>query len=135
MRHYSFALSRPGLKAGCYVPLRLRVVDTVTMLSGVPMLIAAIGISMWSLGWAQQLGLGIIWRKHWALYGYMLLILFASAWILYFWCIGLLRLIFRCLGMMTEEESQYYPLEASKKRFDPWPGCWQREEKEGTRGE
>ena len=32
MRHYSFTLSRPGLKPDHHVPLRLRIVDTLTLL-------------------------------------------------------------------------------------------------------
>ena len=135
MQHYSFALSRPGLKPEHYIPLRLRVVDTVTVLSGIPMLIAAISIGILSLGWAQQLGLDIIWKNQWAFVGYLLFVLFVSAWFAYFCCVGLLRLFFRCLGMMTREESQYYPLEASKKRFAPWPECWQKDAKRRTRSE
>jgi hypothetical protein len=128
MQHYTFSLSRPGLKPGCYIPLRLRVVDTVTILSSIPMVIMAIGIAILSLAWAEPLGLGVIWRNQWAFLGYAALVLFLSSWTLYFWCVGMLRCLFRFLGMMTREEATCYPLEASKKRIDPWPECWQKSE-------
>ncbi len=134
MQHYGFTLSRPGLQPGFYVPLRLRVVDTVTVLSGIPMLIAAISIWMLSFAWAEPLGLGIIWRNQWAFLGYAALVLFLSSWILYFWYTGMLRLLFRCLGMMTRGESQYYPLGGSKAELDPWPECWQKDEQGRTKG-
>jgi hypothetical protein len=129
MQHHSFTLSRPGLRPGYYVPLRLRIVDTVTVLSGIPMLVAAIGISILSLALAEPLGLGIIWRNQWAFRGYAACALLLSSWILYLWFTGLLRLFFRFLGMMTREESQDYPLKVSKNRFDPWPEYWQKAEK------
>ena len=94
MRHYSLTLSRPGLKPGYYVPFRLRIVDTATVLSGIPTGLAAIGVGMFSPRWAQQLGLGIVGRNQWACFGCMILVLFVTAWILYFWSIGLLRLLF-----------------------------------------
>ncbi len=127
MRHYNFTLSRPGLKPGHHVPLRLRIVDTLTVLGGVPMLIAAIGVSMVSLTWADKLGLGVIWKNPFAFYGYVTIVIFVAIGTLYFRYIVLLRAFFRCLGMLTRQEAIDYPLEAFKRRrLSPWPESWQK---------
>jgi len=46
MRRHSFTLSRPGLKPDRHVPLRLRMVDILTVLSTLPFMIAVVGVSM-----------------------------------------------------------------------------------------
>jgi hypothetical protein len=125
-QHHSFMLSRPGLEPGHHVPLRLRIVDTTTVLSSIPILIAVIAICVMSFSWAERLGLDIFWKNLWAAYSYMVVVLLLSSWTIYYLHVGLLRLLFRCLGMMTQEESQRYPLKMSKDHVDPWPECWQK---------
>ena len=129
MRHYSFMLSRPGVKPGHYVPFRLRIVDTVTFFSGIQALLMAIIVSTFCTRLAQQAGLMNFGRNPWAYIGCFILVLYIATWIFYLRGIGILRVLFLCLGMMTREEAQYYPLEVSKKRFDPWPECWQKASK------
>jgi hypothetical protein len=126
MRHQSFTLSRPGLKPGYYVPVRLRVVDGVTLLSGIPMLIAIFAITFLSIDWVKALWPGIILGNPLVFFGYLVFIFLLSSWIVYYYFIGFLRILFLCLGMMTRAESQYFPLEASKRKVDSWPECWQK---------
>ena len=128
MRHYSFTLSRPGLKPGHYVPLRLRIVDTLTGLSGVPMVIVMFGVVFLSLGLADKIGLGAIWRSLFAFYAYVIVVTFVVGWTLWFASTFWLRVIFRSLGMLTRDEAVHYPLEVSKKDIAPWPESWQKPE-------
>jgi hypothetical protein len=130
-QHYSFMFSRPGLKPGHRVPLRLRLVDTLTVLSSIPLVIA---ICIIPFSWVDRLGLDIVWKNQWAFYGYMVLVLLVSSWAIYLPYIGLLRLLFHCLGMVTQEESQHFHLKASKDRIGPWPECWQGRKNDTTSG-
>jgi len=125
-RHQSFTLSRPGLKSGHYVPMRLRVADTVAVFSGVPMVIAIIALAMISFRWADRFGLGVIWRNTFAFYAYVIIVLVIARWAVCFSAVGVLRFLFRLTGMMTEEEAKSFPLSARKGRVDPWPESWQR---------
>ena len=125
-QHHSFLLSRAGLKAGYYVPLRLRIVDTLTVLSGLPIYIAAIVFVMSSFRWIDQFGLGVIWRNPLAFLAYIIVVMFIAAWTVYLTSIAILRFMFRMIGMMTATEAKYYPLRADKKCFDPWPDAWQK---------
>jgi hypothetical protein len=131
-RHHSFTLSRSGLKPGCYVPARLRIVDTLTVLSGVPMVIAVIALAMTSLRWADRIGLGVIWRNPIAFCAYFGAVLLATGWTVSLTAIATLRFVFRITGMMTKAEAQFYPLRADKKRVDPWPEAWQKPDVRGT---
>lgn len=125
-QHKSFTLSRVGLKPGHYVPLRLRLVDTLYIASWVPMVIAIIGLAMGSFGWADQLGLGIIWRNHFAFCAYMIAVLFIVSRVVSWTGVAVLRFAFRLAGMMTEEEARSFPLRADKRCVDPWPESWQK---------
>lgn len=131
-RHQSFTLSRSGLKADHYVPTRLRIVDTLTALSGVPMVIAVLTLAMASLRLADRFGLGVIWRNQFAFYAYVIVVLFIAGWTVSLITIYLLRCVFRITGMMTEPEAQSYPLRADKKCIDPWPESWQRPNARGS---
>lgn len=125
-RHQSFTLSRSGLKPGYYVPVRLRVVDTLTIFSGLPMVITIVALAMVSFRWADQLGLGVIWRNAFAFYAYVIAVLLIVSWAVYWTAVGVLRFAFRLAGMMTREEAKSFPLRADKKRVDPWPESWQK---------
>jgi len=131
-RRHSFTLSRSGLKTGYYVPARLRIVDTLTVLSGVPMVIAVIAFAMASLRWAGQIGLGVIWRNPIAFYVYLGAVLLATGWTVSLTTIAVLRLVFRLTGMMTKTEARCYPLRAGKRGVDPWPEAWQKPDGRGT---
>ena len=89
-RHHSFTLSRSGLKPGYYVPARLRIVDTLTVLSGVPLVIAVIAFAMTSLRWADQVGLGVIWRNPIAFYVYLGAVMLATGWTIWLTAIAVL---------------------------------------------
>jgi hypothetical protein len=125
-RHKSFTLSRDGLKPEHYVPLRLRVVDTLYIASGVPMVIAIVGLVMVSFRWADQLGLGMIWRNQTAFYAYVIGVFVIASWVVCWAAVGALRFVFLLTGMMTKEEARSFPLRAGKKCVDPWPESWQR---------
>ena len=127
-RHHSFSLSRSGLKPGYYVPVRLRIVDTLTVLSGIPTVVAILTIAMVSLWWADRLGLGVIWRSPIAFCVYLGVVLFVGGWSVWLTAIAVLRFVFRITGMMTEAEARHYPLRADKHHVDPWPEAWQRPE-------
>jgi hypothetical protein len=131
-RHHSFTLSRSGLKTGYYVPARLRIVDTLTVLSGVPMVIVIIAFAMASLRWADQIGLGVIWRNRVAFYVYLGAVLLATGWTVSLTGIAVLRFVFRITGMMTKAEAQCYPLRADTKCVDLWPEAWQKPDVRGT---
>lgn len=131
-RHHSFTLSRSGLKAGYYVPTRLRIVYTLTVLSGVPMVIAVIAFAMASLRFADQIGLGVIWRNPIAFYMYCGAVLLATGWTVSLTATAILRVFFRITGMMTRAEAQHYPLRADKNYIDPWPEAWQKPDVRGT---
>jgi hypothetical protein len=125
-RHQSFTLSRSGLKPGYYVPVRLRVVDTLTIFSGVPMVITIIALVMISFRWADRLGLGVIWRNPFAFCAYAIAVLFMAGRAVSWTAVGVLRITFCLTGMMPREESKSFPLRADKKRVDPWPESWQK---------
>lgn len=125
-RHQSFTLSRAGLKTGYFVPLRLRIVDTLTVVSGVPMVIAVVAIVMASFRWIDQIGLGVIWKNQFAFYAYVVVVMLITSWTVSLTSIGVLRFTFRIIGMMTKTEAKSYPLRADKKCFDPWPDAWQK---------
>ena len=123
--YYRFTLSRPGLKAGYEVPVRLRFVDTATIFSGVPVVTGSIAFSMISLSRANQLGLGVIWQNVFALYVYSAIVLLSVTWITWLLLIAILRFVFQITGMLTKEESHFYPLRTDKRSIDPWPDSWQ----------
>lgn len=125
MRHHSFTLSRPGLKPGYDVPRRLRVVDTVTTLSGIPLFALTVAAVFLSVRVADHVGLGAVGKNPWAFFGYVLAVFYVASWGFCLSLVRVFRLLFRYLALMTEEESRYYPLRASKGRFDAWPDCWQ----------
>lgn len=131
-RQYSFTLARSGLKPGYYVPVRLRIVDTVTILSGVPIFVAAIALAMASARWAGQIGLGVVWREPAVFFVCLCVMLLAAIWILWLTAVAALRLVFRITGMMTKAEARYYPLRADKRCVDPWPEAWQKAEVGGA---
>lgn len=122
----SFTLARPELKAGFYVPVRLRVVDTLTIVSGVPAVVLMIAVCMVSLRWADRLGLGVIWRNEFAFYAYVMVVVLVAGWTAGSAAVAVLRVLFRLAGMMTRDESRSFPLRADKKRVDPWPESWLR---------
>ena len=121
-RHKSFTLSRDGLKPGCYVPLRLRIVDTLSAASMIPISVAIMGIMMVSFRWADQVSqFGFI-----AFITYQFVVLIVGS-LLAFWAGDhVLRIAFRFTGMMTKEEAHDFPLGAGHRRIDPWPNSWQR---------
>jgi hypothetical protein len=123
---YSFTLSRSGLKPGYYIPARLRIVDTLTLFSGVPMFIAVIAIAMASMRWADQIGLDVIWRNSIAFYAYLGAVLLGASWTVWLTATAVLRFVFRITGMMTKAEAHCYPLRADKKCVEPWPEPWQK---------
>ena len=124
-RYYRLTLSRPGLKEGYNIPLRLRVVDTITILSGIPIIFATLGIGMVSLNWATPFGLGPIWENVFAFIAYIFVVISFLSWIMWWIMIALLRFVFVVSGLMTKAESQSYPLKCDKRSVAPWPDSWQ----------
>lgn len=125
MRHMSFTLSRPGLKPGHYVPLRLRMVDTLTILSGVPAAVTIVVSALVALRWADQIGFAVIWRNRLAFYAYSIVVAGIAGWTVSLGMLGVLKFAFCLAGMMTREEAKWFPLQAGKGRVDPWPESWQ----------
>ena len=106
--HHSFTLPRPGLKAGYYVPLRLCIVDTLSVLSAVPLVVALVALLVNSLSWADRLGLGVIWRNPFAFYAYAIGTALIVGWGGSYTAVALLRFVFRVAGMMTREEARSF---------------------------
>ena len=125
-RHQSFTLSRPGLKSGHYVPLRLRVVDTLAVFSGVPMVIAIVALGMISFRWVDRLGLGLIWQNEFAFCAYWIVVLTLARFAVCYTGIHMLKVSFRVSGMMTRLEAESFPLNAGKGGTDAWPETWQK---------
>ncbi len=123
--YYRFTLSRPGLKAGYEVPVRLRFVDTATIFCGIPIVIVSITITIDSISWANQLGLGTILQNTYVFFAYLIIAFFGAVWITWLSLIAILKLVFRITCMLTKEESKFYPLRTDKRSIDPWPDSWQ----------
>ena len=125
-QHMSFTVTRSGLKSGFYVPARLRLVDTLTIVSWVPVIIMIIAIGIASLGWVDRFGLGIVRQNRFAFCAYVIVVMFVAGRVVPWTATRILRIAFRISGLMTEEEAQSFPLRADKQRVDPWPETWQR---------
>ena len=123
-RHQSFALSRPGLKPGHYVPLRLRIVDTLTIVSWLPMVISILAFAILALRVAGDFG--VIVKNPIAVCICLLAALFVAGWAIPLNAMRTLRFLFRVLGMMTAEEEESFPLDTENGDLAPWPDSWQK---------
>lgn len=134
MRHYSFSISRPGLKPGYTIPSRFRLVDALTLLSAFPQ-IAVMGliiVEYLKAAWDGRLG--PIFQNAYVYLACMLAVVCTTIWTVSRIFTVILRFLFRVLGLLSQEESRLYPLEISKHYVAPWPESWQQAETEITTG-
>ena len=107
------------------MPLRLRIVDTIAIFSGLPAIVAVGAIVVASFRLANQLGMRPMLQNQFAFLAFGISIVVASVWIVSWLSIRFLRLVFRSTGLMTHAEARFFPLRADKDRIDPWPDEWQ----------
>ncbi|MBN1393971.1 MAG: hypothetical protein JW959_02985 [Pirellulales bacterium] len=101
----------------------------MTFLSGIPIFLGAAGVCFLAFPLAEYYGLVITFNNAWCFFGFIFIVFFLAVWGLYFLAIRLFMLFFMATGMMTREESEFYPLGALKHQTAPWPDCWQKAEK------
>lgn len=123
----SFTLNRVGLKEAHYIPLRLRFVDSLSIVSGVPLLVLIFAAVFQSFQLANLAGLGNQLQNVVAFFAYLIAAIWFWAWILSKAWIAALRLLLQLTGLLKSEEARSFPLRADKHCVDPWPDSWQKQ--------
>ena len=126
-RQMSFTLSRGGLKPDHYIPVRLRFADTLSIASGIPLIILIMVCWFKVVPFLVSVVPVALAQNHFLCY---LLVMVPSFLLCYlaigrFWTWSL-RFVFRIIGLLSTEEAVHVPLVTDKRRCDPWPAAWQR---------